>query len=85
MVTLKVDEERLTSTIALIENHLDGAVADFERGMVENVDFIDDMIYVHKILEAAQTHGFSSMVPNEYEERMTKAKAMTHEERMALQ
>ena len=74
MVTIKIDESRLLSTIALIENHLDGAVSDFEQGQVENVDFLDDLVYVHKILEMASTHGFSAFVGDEYEERMNKAK-----------
>ena len=74
MVTIKIDESRLLSTIALIENHLDGAVSDFEQGQVENVDFLDDLVYVHKILEMASTHGFSALAGDEYEERMKKAK-----------
>ena len=74
MTTIKIDETRLISTIALIENHLDGAVADFEDGQVENVDFLDDLVYVHKILEMASTHGFSALTLDEYEERMKKAK-----------
>ena len=74
MVTLKIDETRLTSAIALIENHLDGAVADFERGGVDNFEFLDDLIYVHRVLEIASTHGFAGLVPDEYAERMAKAK-----------
>lgn len=74
MTVIKIDETKLLSAIALIENHLDGAVADFEKGDVENVEFLDDLIYVHKQLQRAATHGWSQMVPNEYEERMKKAK-----------
>lgn len=74
MVKLKIDETRLLSTIALIENHLDGAVSDYESGGVENVEFLDDLIYVHRLLTIASTHGFSALVPDEYEERMNKAK-----------
>lgn len=74
MTTIKVDENRLISTIALIENHLDGAVADFENGQVENVEFLDDLVYVHKLLTAASTHGFSLFSGDEYEERMKAAK-----------
>ena len=74
MVTIKVDESRLLSTIALIENHLDGAVSDFEQGQVDNVAFIEDLAYVHKILEIAITHGFSALRPDEYVERIEKVK-----------
>ena len=74
MVKVKIDETRLTSAIALIENHLDGAVSDFEQGGVDNVEFLDDLIYVHRVLEIATTHGFAALVPDEYAERMAKAK-----------
>ena len=74
MVTLKIDETRLLSTIALIENHLDGAVADFENGGVDNVEFLDDLIYVRKLLTIASTHGWSALSKDEYEERMEDAK-----------
>ena len=75
MVTIKIDETRLLSTIALIENHLDGAVSDFEQGQVENVEFLDDLIYVHRLLNIASTHGFGALVPDEYKERMDIAKS----------
>ena len=74
MITIKIDETRLISTITLIENHLDGAVADYEKGKVDNVDFLEDLVYVHKMLEKASTHGFSALSGDEYEERMKKAK-----------
>ena len=74
MVTLKIDETRLTSTIALIENHLDGAVADYESGNVENVAFIEDLAYVHRTLEIAVTHGWSALRNDEYVERIRVAK-----------
>ena len=81
MIKIKIDETRLLSTIALIENHLDGAVADFEYGQVENVEFLDDLVYVHKILEMASTHGFSALSGDEYEERMQKAKEIKNGEK----
>lgn len=74
MYKIKIDEERLLSTIALIENHLDGAVADFETGGIDNVEFLDDLIYVHRILVIASTHGWAALTPDEYEERMKRAK-----------
>lgn len=70
MTTIKIDETKLLSTIALIENHLDGAVSDYELGWVDNVDFLLDMIYVHKTLLSASTGGWSDISPNEYEERI---------------
>ena len=74
MTTIKIDETRLISTIALIENHLDGAVSDYENGDIDNVEFIDDLIYVHRLLTIVETHGFGAFIPDEYKERMDKAK-----------
>lgn len=81
MVTLKIDETRLLSTIALIENHLDGAVADYERGSVENVEFIEDLAYVHKMLELASTGGWSALRKDEYVERIAARRAQLAKER----
>ena len=74
MVTLKVDETRLLSTIALIENHLDGAVADYERGSVDNVEFIEDLAYMHRLLNIASTHGWGALIKDEYVERIKAEK-----------
>ena len=81
MITLKIDETRLSSTIALIENHLDGAVADYERGDVENVEFIEDLAYVHKMLELASTGGWSALREDEYVERIGKRRAQLAKEK----
>ena len=81
MVTLKIDETRLLSTIALIENHLDGAVADYESGDMDNVAFIEDLAYVHKMLELASTGGWSALRPDEYVERIGKRREQLAKER----
>ena len=70
MVTLKLDENRLAAVIALIENHLDGAVADYEHGDVDNVDFLEDLAYMHKQLNRAATCGWSELVGDEYVKRI---------------
>ena len=74
MIWAKLDETRLTSTIALIENHLDGAVADYENGDVENVEFLEDLAYIHEVLTSVVTHGWSRFIKDEYVERIKKAK-----------
>lgn len=81
MITLKIDETRLASTIALIENHLDGAVADYEEGDIENVEFIEDLAYVHKMFEIATTHGWSALHQDEYVERIAKRRAQLAKEK----
>ena len=70
MVLLKIDENRLTATITLIENHLDGAVADYENGNVENVEFLEDLAYMHKQLNRVATHGWSELAGDEYVKRI---------------
>ena len=74
MIWAKIDETRLTSAILVIENHLDGAVPDYENGDVENVEFLEDLAYVHEVLEYASTHGWSNLHKDEYVERIKKAK-----------
>ena len=74
MTILKLDENRLIATIALIENHLDGAVADYEEGRVDNVEFLEDLAYMHKQLERASTYGWSGLRKDEYVERIRIAK-----------
>ena len=75
MITIKIDETKLTGAIGVLENYLDGAVVDYENGQIdeENSLCIKDSIYVRKILTIASTHGFSSLIPDEYEERYNKA------------
>ena len=74
MIKINIDENRVLSTIALIENHLDGAVSDYEQGGVDNVEFLEDLAYTHKVLEIALTHGWAALREDEYVERIKKAK-----------
>ncbi len=71
---VNIDENRVLGAIAVLENYLDGAVADYEDDQIENVEFIEDCIYVRHVLELVSTKGFSSLVPDEYAERVQKAK-----------
>lgn len=70
---VNIDETRVMGAIAVLENHLNGAVADLEAGNVENIEFLEDCAYVHKLLEAINCK-WNALIPNEYEERITKYK-----------
>lgn len=76
---VSIDNEKILGAIAVLENYLDGAVADYEDGQVENTGIISDCIYVHKILELILTHGFSSLEGDEYEIRFNKRKEESNE------
>lgn len=70
MVKLKLDDERLLGAICVLENYLDGALADYLNGDIdENMTMcLDDSIYVHRMLELARC-PFNAMVEDEYERR----------------
>lgn len=62
-----------TGAISVMENYLDGAVADFECGQVENTDLIDSCILTIKTIYAL-CNPWLLLGGNEYEERMEKAR-----------
>ena len=73
MVKVNIDSDRVIGALVVLENYLDGALADFEDDMVEDNTALEDSIYVHKILERAVS-PFSCLIGDEYEERYLKAK-----------
>ena len=75
-----IDEKRVSSTIALIENHLDGAVADLENGMVDNIGFLEDLAYMHRVLEIVSTGGWATLREDEYVARINKVKESRKDE-----
>ncbi len=67
-----VDETKILGAVAVLENYLDGALADFEDDQVENVEFLEDCIYVHRLLDLVLTHGWKALSGDEYTERFNK-------------
>ena len=70
---ITIDTNRLVGAIAVLKNYLDGAVYDAEQGAVDNFEFIEDCIYVHRLLEVTEC-CWSELKPDEYEERIKKVK-----------
>lgn len=73
---VNLDKERVLGAIVVLENYLDGAVADYENGQIDDNDTtcLEDSIYVHKILDLVLTDGWKALSGDEYEERFLKAK-----------
>ena len=67
--TIKIDNNRISAAIAILENYLDGAVPDMLNGDVENTDFVLDAIYMHKILTEVDC-PFSCLIENKYEKQI---------------
>ena len=68
---LNIDD--FTGAIVLMENYLDGAVADYENGRIENTSIIDSCIETIKLIYSL-TEPILLLGGNEYEERMKIAK-----------
>ena len=62
-----------SSDISVLENYLDGALADYEQGMVDNDELIRSSIRAIKTLETRQGNIICAIY-NEYEDRYLKAK-----------
>ena len=60
--------------IVVMENYLDGAVADYENGDVENDNLIWSCIETIKLLQGL-CNPWLLLGGNEYEKRMNEAKA----------
>ena len=72
---MKVDKEKLHSAVMVLENYLDGALADLEQGDVENVEFIEGCVYTHKyLMSLIIDFPLLSLCSGEYEERFNKAR-----------
>ena len=67
-----IDDTKVLGAIVVLENYIDGALADYEDGQVENTTCLEDSIYVHRVLEFIATHGFSLWAGDEYQERFDK-------------
>ena len=74
---VNIDENKVLGAIAVLENYLDGALADFENGQIDDdmTCVLEDSIYVNKILNIILTKGWKALSGDEYEERYLKAKA----------
>ena len=68
-----IDEEKILGAIVVLENYLDGAVADYVNGDVDNVSILEDSIYFHKLLRYVLS-PFSALVGDEYEEKYLEKK-----------
>ncbi len=71
----KLKTENYLGAIAVLENYLDGAIADYENGDVENDSLIQDSIETIKLIYAL-TNPILLYSVKEYEERMKKAKEL---------
>jgi len=72
---VNIDENKILGAIAVLENYLDGALADYENNQIEETCCLEDSIYVNKILNIILTHGWKALSGDDYEERYLKAKA----------
>lgn len=67
----KYDMDDFAGAIVVLENYLDGAVADYEDGQIENDYIIHSCINTLKLIYA-NTKPILLLFGNEYEERMKK-------------
>ena len=65
--------EDFAGAICVMENYLDGAVADYEQGDVENDSLIWSCIETIKLIQGLY-NPWLLLGGNDYEERMNKAK-----------
>ena len=65
--------EDYSGALCVLENYLDGAVADYEQGQVENIYLIECSINVIKLIYSL-CNPWLLLGGLEYEERMNKAK-----------
>ena len=69
-----LDYDDYFGAVAVMENFLDGAVADYEQGDVENTALIEGCINAIKLIYA-MCNPWLLLGGNEYEKRMNDAKA----------
>lgn len=70
---MKINLEDYNGAIVVLENYLDGAVADYEDNAVDNDTLIWDSIRTIKLLYSL-SNPILLLGGNEYEERMNIAK-----------
>ena len=75
MKKTKIDYEDYAGAIDVMENYLDGALADFERGDVENTYLIECCINTMKLIYGAFNPWLLYGNVKDYEERFNNAKA----------
>lgn len=73
MVKVNIDSNKINGALVVLENYLDGALADYENGDVEDNPIIEDSIYVHKLLKNTLS-PFNSLIKDEYEQKYLKIK-----------
>lgn len=66
-VKMTFDTDNLISPVIVLENYLEGALADFENGLVENANFIKEVIEGWEILSHPLVVAYS-----DYKERFNK-------------
>lgn len=69
-----VDINNFTGAEIVLENYLDGALADYENGDVENYSIIEDCIFTLKFIYVNVQPLLLLGKVKEYEERFLKAK-----------
>lgn len=72
---MKIDKTKINGAIVLLENYLDGALADLEQGNIDDIGMVEDCVYVHKLLENELIGiPFICQFPSEYQERLKEIK-----------
>lgn len=72
---MRIDKTKINGAITVLENYLDGALADLEQGNTDAIEMIEDCVYVHKLLENEMIGiPFIAQFPSEYQERLQKIK-----------
>lgn len=72
---MRIDKTKINGAITVLENYLDGALADLEQGNTDAIEMIEDCVYVHKLLENEMIGiPFIAQFPSEYQERLQEIK-----------
>lgn len=74
-----LDISLFTGAEVVIENYLDGALADYENGDVENTSIIESCIYTLKFIYANTQPILLMGSIREYEERFERAKELKND------
>ena len=75
MKKAKLNYEDYTGAVVVMENYMDGALADFENGDVEDPYFIECCINTIKLIYSLVEPLLLLSNIREYEERLNNAKA----------
>lgn len=71
-----IDTDNYTGACYVLENYLDGALADYEDGQVENGLIIEESINALELLRFSM-YGYSAV---DYRRRFEKAKEKKHQQ-----